>query len=158
MDHRCRDPDRTPNRRRVECMVVHDVIGPLAECVEDSRVRGHERRRVDRRGRAGAVEELVQGGCVDSDIDHASPIDLRSRCGEDVDLVATPREARGEVCKKRLRSPTLGLANRRHERCDLSEPQRRFTLNARSRGGLTPSTLYSTHASPRVRTLAVACG
>ena len=158
MHHGCRDPDRTPNRRSVECVVVHDVIRPPAECVEDSRVRGYERRRVGRRRGAGAIEEVLQAGCINSDIDNASSIDLRSRGCEDVDVVPMPHQTRGEIRKKRLRSAALRLANWRHERCDQRKPHLRFTLNARSRGGFTPSTSYVTRASLRARTSAAACG
>src|ERR1700686_635720 len=137
---------------------MHHVVGTLAEGFEDSRVGGHERRRIVRRGRARAVEEVVQSGRVDPHIDNANPVDLRTGCGEDIDLMATGGQAGGEVGKKRLRSTALGLAYRRHKRGDECEPQGRFALKARSRGGLTPRTAYGTRALPRVRTSSAACG
>lgn len=158
VDDRRGECGRAPDRGPVECVVVHHVVGVLANRLEESFIRCHEGCQVGRRRCAGAVEESTQCGGVDSDIDNMHAVDCRPRGRVDVHIVATHGEAGGEICEQGLRTAALGLANRRHQRCDQRKPQRRSTLYARSRGGLTPSRSYGTRASARARTSPAACG
>ena len=126
--------------RGVEGVIVDDVVAGLPDHGVDAGkgARGRvliARAPGQRRGRA-----WPQGPGIDPGVDHRDPRYLRSGGRVDMDLVRPAGQAAGKVGDKGLRAAALRLTDGRHQRGDDRDLHRAMTLNARSRGGLMPST------------------
>ncbi len=147
-----------PDRRRVEGVIVDNVVSVLTHSGVDARERRLGRGEFAIGGAGRSVERGAQRLGIDPGIDHRNARHLRSGGGVEVDLVTSVDEPARQVGHEGLRPTTLRLADGRHERRDDRDPHRGITLKARSRGGLIPSTSYGTCVAPRRRTSATALG
>ena len=139
MDDGVGAPGGVADRRGVEGVGVEDGVVAAAGDLERPTVGA-----VGAGVRAAAAVGAVGGGAdlagVDAAVDDGDPGDGGARGGDDLDVVAATGERGGEVAHQRLGATDLGLAERRDERGEQPDPHPGTRRQARSRGGLTPTT------------------
>ena len=126
--------------RRIECVIVHYVVRHRA----DRRVHAGERLldgpRIRRSTAVGAVQRADQPIGNDAGVDDADARNFRASRSVDVYGMSPANEPSGEVGEECLRAARLRFANRCDEGRDQRDLQFATVFQARSRGGLMPTT------------------
>ncbi len=138
MDHGGGGAAREADRGGIEGVVVENGIAPVAGHRERPAV-GVVGAGVGPAAAVGAVGGVLELGGVDAAVDDRDPGDVGAGGGDHLDLVAAAGERRGEVAHQRLRAPDLRVAQRRDQRGEQSDPHPATRRQARSRGGLIPT-------------------